>query len=164
MHVPIVLKFWEPQPPGTLRSCTGVVLPFTLGKFQQMHTKRGRTIGGFRPPTNLHSSGNDRTVRRPKKTILLKVKATIYGQCDIFLVNRETRQPMTVPHIQIWIFAEIRRVMVWVLSGRTHVTVLWRPARHRLTKFVNSPAFQQSVSLLNLNSSPVSAYDMAYIR
>ena len=86
-----------------------------------MHTKRGRTIGGFRPPTNLHSSGNDRTVRRPEKTILLK--ATIYGQCDAFLVNSETRQPMTVPDIQTWIFAEIRRVVEWVLSVRTRVTV-----------------------------------------
>jgi hypothetical protein len=77
-------------------------------------------VGLDLPPT-LHSFGNERTVRRPKKTILLK--ATIYGQCDAFLVRRETRQPMTIPDIQIWIFAEIRRVMEWVLSGRTRIKV-----------------------------------------
>ena len=121
IHVPIVLKFWEPQPPGTLRSYNEIALPFTLEKFQQMHTERGRTIGGFRLPTNLQSTGNDRTVRRPKKTILLK--GTIYGQCDAFLVNSETTQPMTVPDIQILIFAEIRMVMEWGLSVRTRVAV-----------------------------------------
>jgi hypothetical protein len=44
-----VFKLWEPQPPGTLRSCTGIALSFE--KFQQMHNKRGRTIDGFIPPT-----------------------------------------------------------------------------------------------------------------
>jgi hypothetical protein len=24
LHVPIVQKFWEPQPPGTLRACPGL--------------------------------------------------------------------------------------------------------------------------------------------
>jgi hypothetical protein len=43
--VPIVLKFWEPQAPGTLRACTGMALSFE--EFQQMHNKRGRTIDGF---------------------------------------------------------------------------------------------------------------------
>jgi len=115
------LEIWEPQPPGTLRACPGIALPFWLETFQQVHTRRGRTIGGFRPPTNLQNSGKDRTVRRPKLTILLK--ATIYGQCDAFLVNRQTRQPMTLPDIQMWNFAEIRRVIEWVLSVRTRVTV-----------------------------------------
>jgi len=35
LHVPIVQKFWEPQPPGALRTCPGIALPLPLPQSEE---------------------------------------------------------------------------------------------------------------------------------